>query len=183
MKTNHTLSARRGFTLVELLVVIAIIAILASLGFAGFRSAMEAAKKTSAKAHLVGLVQAVDTYYDDYSKLPEASSGEIRTGTPFMGILLGLDAYETENPKKTSFFNAAKAKGAGELFRDGLRRTESIAELYDPWGELYYIELDTDYDEKINSDGGDIYGVRSIAWSNGRDKVVDGNDDVKSWEQ
>ncbi|MGE9267002.1 MAG: type II secretion system protein [Verrucomicrobiales bacterium] len=186
MNTQQKTARRQGFTLVELLVVIAIIAILASLGFTGFRSAIEAAKKASAKNHVVGLVQAIDAYYDDYSQLPKEGTS-YETNTSFMGILVGLDSYSSDNPKKTSFFNAAKAKGAGSNYRDGLRRTASIAELYDPWGELYHVELDDDYDNKIANplSGGDseLYGVRSLAYSYGRDKAENGNDDVKSWEQ
>lgn len=192
MKNNHTSSTRRGFTLVELLVVIAIIVVLASLGFAGFKAAMEAARKTSAKNHIVGIIQAVDTYYDDYSQLPVpdgAGGDEFRTDTNFMGILVGLDAapYNKKNPKKTPFFSAGQAKGSGDTWRDGLRRTTDEAILYDPWGELYHVSLDDDYNEEIDnpfSSGEKIYGVRAIVWSLGADKAPNkSNDDVKSWEK
>lgn len=194
MKINHTHNVRRGFTLIELLVVIAIIAVLAALGFAGFTAAKEAANKTSAKNHIVGLIQAVDTYYDDYSQLPVPDGGsvEFRTDTAFMGILVGLDSepYKTKNPKKTSFFSAGKAKGAAPTFKNGLNRTSDVAELYDPWGKMYYVVLDTDYNNEIGppvpdvaSNNETIFGNRALVWSRGRDKTPLGNDDVKSWEQ
>ncbi len=62
---------RRGFTLVELLVVIVIIVILAGLGAGGYRKAMNSARMTSTVNNLASLVTATHNWGTDHGgKLP-----------------------------------------------------------------------------------------------------------------
>lgn len=63
--------ARRGFTLVELLVVIVIIVILAGLGVGGYRKAINSARMTGTVNNLASLVTATHNWGTDHGgKLP-----------------------------------------------------------------------------------------------------------------
>lgn len=65
----------RGFTLVELLVVIAIIGILASLGFFGFQTAQKKARDAQRKNDLKEVKQALEAYAGAHNGLfPNISS-------------------------------------------------------------------------------------------------------------
>lgn len=72
MKTTTTAPRipRSGFTLVELLTVIAIIGILAAMLMTGLPAAMNAAKKGKAKTEMASIVNAIQAYDADYSRLP-----------------------------------------------------------------------------------------------------------------
>lgn len=69
----------RGFTLVEMLVVIAIIAVLAGLGTAGAMMAIGAARATKMKLEVDQLDMAMKAYKDKYGAYPPC---DLRTGIP-----------------------------------------------------------------------------------------------------
>ena len=67
---------------------------------------------------------------------------------------------------------------------------DTVTGLYDPWGGLFNVMLDLDYDEKVivkpkgASANTTLNGRRVAVWSDGADgKTATGksNDDVKTW--
>ena len=62
---------RRGFTLVELLVVISIMAILTVVAVSQFNTAKIKARDTQRKTDIDAVAKAIDMYYADYGMFPE----------------------------------------------------------------------------------------------------------------
>jgi prepilin-type N-terminal cleavage/methylation domain-containing protein len=126
------LRKRSAFTLIELLVVIAIIAILAGLGFAGMQGAMESSRKAQARNDVHQIASAVKAYQLEYGRLPE--SGNV------------IPQLTGGNSKKVVFLEAKAAKDNKGGIAGG--------KMYDPWGGEYSIQLDDDYDNKMQHRGG-----------------------------
>ncbi len=68
---------RRGFTLVELLVVMAIIGVLAALGVGNYVSTQAKARDSQRKQDLRQLSNALELYLGDYGRYPFDSGGRI----------------------------------------------------------------------------------------------------------
>jgi prepilin-type N-terminal cleavage/methylation domain-containing protein len=76
--TNNYYKNRKGFTLVELLVVISILGILATIGLVAFSSAQARGRDTQRKSDLKQISTALELYYSDYQVYPASSNdGEI----------------------------------------------------------------------------------------------------------
>jgi len=67
----------KGFTLVELLVVMAIISILATVIIGGFRSSQMRGRDAGRKSDLKQIANALEIFYSDYGKYPPASGTQI----------------------------------------------------------------------------------------------------------
>lgn len=67
----------RGFTLMELLVVMAIIGILAALVVGNFRNTQIKARDAQRKSDLKQIAAAMELYFNDYSEYPADVSGSI----------------------------------------------------------------------------------------------------------
>ncbi len=68
---------KKGFTLVELLVVMALISILATLIVGGFRSSQMRGRDGGRKSDLKQISNALELFYSDYGKYPAASGTQI----------------------------------------------------------------------------------------------------------
>ena len=198
--TSSNTSLRRGFTLVELLVVIAIIAVLAAMGFKGFTMAQESARKTKAAACISQLVLASEDFYNERSSLPLGSTAdsdaERKTDNQLMAVLVGLKSAIDENPTETAYFKFQKAKGSGSDAYDGLQRDQSRAELFGPWknkeqSDRYYICVyNYDYDNVLREPNAlgneEHYDTRVLVYHKGKDGKEGGKfnkDNVYSWSK
>lgn len=179
---------KRGFTLVELLVVVAIIAILATMAVAGANLAQNAARKTKAKAAISELRTAISSFADEQNTLPLAEgqneTTEKQSDNELMDVLCGIN--EDENPNKIAYFTYRKAKGKNNDFWDGLYRTSSTAEFFGPWrnrnkNERYYrILFNYGYEDFIrepsNIGGEEVFNVPFLIYHAGKDGGI-GNDE------
>ncbi len=60
----------RGFTLIELMVVISLIVVLASMGLVQYRNSVVRAKEAALKEDLFRMREAIDQYYADKNQYP-----------------------------------------------------------------------------------------------------------------
>lgn len=77
--------SRKGFTLIELMIVIAIIGILAAIAIPNFRKAREQAREKACYANVRVILGAIEMYNMDHSSMKEAlSAADYQTGGPLI---------------------------------------------------------------------------------------------------
>jgi len=172
-KTGH-----RGFTLMELLVVITIIMILAGISFPAAQGVLAKAKKASTENMALQVRSGIAAYYTEYRRYPlpkGAASGSdvtVRSDNTMMDILLGADG-NPYNPRRITFFAGKKAKGGTNGV---IMNTNGGGRLVDPWQEEFYITIDTDYNNRVEAEarggGMEIVPQSVIVWSTGPDGSV-----------
>lgn len=189
MKNPAANRPSKGFTLIELLVVITIVAVLAAMSFAGVNVALKKARTTEGNVAAAGVASAVDSFYNEYSRLPDVSGTELQTdsgtGVELLKILLAQegDGSDLENPRKINFLSVKEGKGrkGGLYYGSG---GSSVQGLYDPFGQPYTIVLNTNYEDVMRfSVGGRTYELRDrqvAVYSPGADGELGTTDDIDS---
>lgn len=190
---NQSTRNDRGFTLVELLVVMAIIAVLAAVGFAAGNAAIQRAKRVTSQAAASALESAVNGFFTEYGSLPtDATTDQVvdtSSDTELITILSGLT--ETSTPAKNTRAIKFLQVKEGKTKKNGMIYSQSgnsLVGLYDPWGGGYKVMMDGDYDERLTipapAKATTLNGRRVAAWSLGADGTKGGgktNDDVLTW--
>lgn len=113
----HTQNQARGFTLLELLVVMAILALLAGLGLRMFGTVQQKSRDTRRKQELQSITKALEAYHNDFKRYPSSMDGRI----------MGCGAGATE------------ACAWGGVWQNTANETLYMSELpQDPGGNQYY---------------------------------------------
>ena len=74
----------RGFTLVELLIVVAIIGIIAAIAIPGLTAAIQRARQKRTMVELRTVATAVSSYGTDFGYVPRVPSGVVEDLTPYL---------------------------------------------------------------------------------------------------
>jgi len=131
---NRRLGAGRGFTLIELVVVVSIIVILAGIGMAQYSTAVKRSQEAVLKEDLFRMRDVIDQYYADKQRYPEALDALVTEGylrqipkDPFTGSADTWVPVETEpdpaNPSAEMGIQDVKS-GSDKTAIDGSKYSE-----------------------------------------------------------
>lgn len=76
------MSSHRGFSLIELMIVVGIIAIVTAIGYPAYQSVLASGYRSTAQADLMGLASAMERHYSAQFSYEGAASGGADTGSP-----------------------------------------------------------------------------------------------------
>jgi prepilin-type N-terminal cleavage/methylation domain-containing protein len=132
--TDPNTLQRRGFTLVELLIVVALLATLSMLGIINYSHAQVRAKLARVKADTRTLVIALETYSADYGSYPPAAIGDETLADPLVA-LTSPRAYVSALPQDP--FGRAPFDFAPEVTQLGYNYKDALSTSVGVPGETY----------------------------------------------
>jgi general secretion pathway protein G len=80
IRVSRSLAGNRGFTLIEVLIVVTLVIILASVGLASYQNSVRRAREATLKEDLFRMRDAIDQYYADKNKYPMSLSDLVSDG-------------------------------------------------------------------------------------------------------
>lgn len=157
MKATISNTVKKGFTLIELIVVIAILGALAGIAYPTIIGMQDSAKQTAASKVTTDIVQGVASFKSDYNGFLPFRSDEVDPDRNDQIVLCtekGQDAgmiaiLTNREDKRGEIINATQdtylRSDIQESKKDGLYISDkNELGLYDPWGKPYYIILSYD---------------------------------------
>lgn len=133
---------QRGFTLIEVMIVVAIIALLAGIAWPSYQNQVRSSNRADAQGALMGLAQAMERHYTENGTYEEAAAGGGDTGSPAIfpseAPLDGSRKYydlEITDATETGYELTASPKSTGVQAGDGDLTLSSTGErLWDEKG-------------------------------------------------
>jgi general secretion pathway protein G len=127
----------RGFTIIELMIVMTVIVILAGMGMVQYRNSVRRSQEAVLKENLFRMRDAMDQFYADKNKWPSdlnelVSEGYIRE-VPEDPITKSKDTWRTEQAEPDPN-NPASTGGIDNVF-SGSEETALDGSKYSEWGE------------------------------------------------
>jgi general secretion pathway protein G len=104
---------RKGFSLVELLVVMVIIAMLAGLAAQGVKGYLVSAKKRAAVIEIAIICKAIDSFYADQGRYPTTSEGIAILTQPTDNFPTGYLNKMPKDPWKRSYIYRSPGRKGG----------------------------------------------------------------------
>lgn len=173
--TRFTARASKGFTLMELMVVMAIIAVLIGILVPVSSSAMREMRKVQAQKTCSDLRSAIMMFQTEYKRFPAVNGVhpgtdsviETDANTGLISVLVAMPnnaLVEQVNRRGIAYFSDKAARSED---KPGVYRKDNNAQLKDPWGNFYRVIMDTDYNNQIEVETGEganrvIYNVLAV---------------------
>lgn len=121
------LSNQKGFTMIEMMVVLIIIAVLIGGGIKFYIGYVDKAKVTKAKGEMATMQAALDSYYAEKGKYPTSNENLVEAGlaTDMVsiatgeGIIYQYGSTDSSNNKKYEITTVAEFKNGKQLKGEG----------------------------------------------------------------
>ena len=82
----HTHNRERGFTLIEVMIVVAIVAIIASIAFPSYQDSVRKSRRTDAATNLASFAQAMEKHFTENSDYLSAATGATAPAAPIATV-------------------------------------------------------------------------------------------------
>lgn len=151
---------RKGFTIVELLIVIVVIGILAALVVSTYAGVQDRAREAKISADMKTLAKAVAAARESKSSALRYITGAAATGGPCWGKPDGTDLAALPRT------DACWTTYAWALQKISEASGSNVTNLVDPWGRPYY--MDENEDEPVGSCRDDWFGVYAYPFTTGQ---------------
>ncbi|MDF1785372.1 MAG: prepilin-type N-terminal cleavage/methylation domain-containing protein [Verrucomicrobiaceae bacterium] len=162
---NRNNKSRRGFTMIELLVVISIIAVLAGLVAAVASGASAASKRKKAQGQIIAVQEAIEAYKNEYGNYPRPVGG---TDDP---VTVAKMLYQAVTGDGTNMIDGAEPTASdgnpgtdGEFFLEAAFHnggkssfTNKDYYLMDPWRQPYNYERGDEHSQTMNPTTFDLW--------------------------
>jgi len=139
-------ASRKGFTLIELMVVIGIMLLIMSVLFPAFNHARRTAQRTRARTDIHTIQAAIVAYHREYNRYPmqTAAQAPAYTGASYKNLIDILKGSNVgnNNTRSIQFLEVSKGSHSDQYG------------MVDPWGQLYSIQVDARTDTvRVSSPG------------------------------
>jgi general secretion pathway protein G len=169
----------RGFSLMELIVVVAIIVVLAGLTLGGFSLVNQKTARDKAKVQIKLLETALETYNSDNRSYPPNPDPMGEKGDEILYKYLYYDGFEARDSGGVVYmpdFDPENNAKSGQAWMQG---TGAQARVVDPWGQFYRYRSG-DSTGAQNTDF-DLWSVGPDGKTNADPKHKDCLDDIRNF--